>query len=387
MVRDSIRMALGIILLILLLAGGVSAVPMVEWNRTFGAKGNDYTETGQQTADSGYIIAGWTTSYGEGKSDAWLIKTDENGNKMWEKTFGGNENDVARSVLQIEDNRYIITGCTYSYGAGGTDAWLIETDANGNKKWEKTYGGMEDDFAYSVLQTEDNGYIIVGKTSSYGEGKGDAWLIKTDANGNKIWEKTYGGTEEDGFARIKQIKDGIYIITGWTSSYGEGKNDIWLIKIDANGNKIWEKTYGGSEDDFPGSVIGIEDDNFIIAGCTTSYGEGKSDIWLIKTDENGNKMWEKTFGGAEDECGGIQQTEDKGYIITGYTYGAGSSDAWLVKLSSEGMPTSTPMPIAAKVTPRTPGFEAVFALAGIVTIVYIMRREDQCIDTKGGGGK
>jgi hypothetical protein len=209
---------------------------VVKFAKTYGVTGSDYAYSVQQTSDGGYIVAGGTASFGAGSVDFLLIKTDANGNIIWVKTYGGISYDNARSVQQTSDGGYIVAGLTSSFGAGNWDVWLIKTDANGNLQWAKTYGGTNYDYAYSVQQTSDGGYIMTGGTASFGAGNWDVWLIKTDANGNLQWAKTYGGTDDDYAYSVQQTSDGGYILAGVTSSFGAGGSDFFLIKTDANGN-------------------------------------------------------------------------------------------------------------------------------------------------------
>jgi predicted secreted protein len=241
------------------------------------------TKSVQQTAVGGYIIAGSTGSFGAGGSDAWLIETDANGNQVWDKTYGGTGDEFANVVQQTADGGYIIAGITKSFGAGAYDFWLIKTDGNGNNLWEKTFGGNRSDHAYSVQQTADGGYLIAGLTESFGAGGSDAWLIKTDANGNQMWDKTYGGTGDDTFAQVaQQTLDGGYVSAGATMD----RSDAWLIKTDVYGNKIWDKTFGGSDWDEAYCVQQTAGGGYIIAGRTRT--SGFDYVWLIKTDANGN---------------------------------------------------------------------------------------------------
>jgi len=308
------------------------------WDKTFG--GADYEEAScvQQINNGGYIITGGTNSYGSGNTDVWLVKTDSNGTKLWDKTFGGTGYDIAYSVTQTNDDGYILTGETYSYGSGNTDLWLIKTDSNGSKLWDKTFGGIGYDRAYCVQQTNDDGYILTGTTDSYGAGAWDLWLVKTDSNGNKLWDKTFGGSSHDGAECVQQTNDGGYILTGRTFSYGSGNGDFWLVKTDSSGSKLWDKTFGGADYEEALCVQQTNNGGYILAGTTESYGAGNGDFWLVKTDSSGNKLWDKTFGGGSiDFASCVQQTNDGGYIITGFTdsYGAGDGDFWLVKLSSD----------------------------------------------------
>jgi len=320
------------------------------WMKTFGGAGNDVGFSVQQADDGGYIAIGGTWSFGAGSSDVWLIKTDSFGNELWNRTFGGIYGDVGWSIQQTTDSGYIIAGFTFSFGFGIGDLWLIKTDSFGNELWNRTFEGAGEEWCgFFVQQTTDGGYIIVGYTKSIGAGSSDIWLIKTDSDGNKVWDKTFGRIDDmDEGNSVQQITDGGYVIVGYTISFGDGDDDIWLIKTDDSGNKVWDKTFGRIDSIDTGySVQQTTDWGYIFTGV--SERPGGSQVLLIKTDSNGDKVWDRDFGGIGfDYCYMVQQTTDGGYILAGET-GAqdmpiGDSDVWLIKTDSQGYIDTTNEP-------------------------------------------
>lgn len=310
------------------------------WKKAFGGNRDEYAYSGQQTSDGGYILAGYTTTYDVGFFDMFLVKTDSSGNQIWQKSFGGKYWEVANYGQQTSDGGYILVGKTETYGAGDLDFYLVKTDASGNKTWQKTFGGADEDIADSGQQTSDGGYILAGHTYSYGAGYKDIFLVKTDTSGNKTWEKVFGGSKSEIAHAVKQTSDGGYILAGETYSYGAGGKDMILIKTDSSGNKIWQKTFGGSGSDIAHSVQQTSDGGYILAGETYSYGAGSLDMYLVKVDSSGNKTWQNTFGGTTtDKAYFVQQTPDGGYIVAGATksFGAGGYDLYVAKTNRDGV--------------------------------------------------
>jgi hypothetical protein len=282
----------------------------VSWIRVFSGTKYKDGKSVQQTTDGGYIVAG------RANSKLWLLKTDSCGSLVWEKTFGPPEGASGVSVQQTSDGGYVVAGTTASVGTA-LDFWLVKTDAAGNMAWSKTFGGTEDEQAVSVQQTSDGGYVVTGHTQSYGSGDFDIWLVKTDVSGNKVWDKTFGGANIDQGKSVQQTSDGGYIIVGFTCTYEVNSSDVRLFKTDSAGNTVWDKTFGGGTVwDEGNSVQQTTEGGYIIGGST---GAG---VWLVKTDASGNKVWDKTLGGQMfgGQGNSVRQTAEGGYIVAGYVH-------------------------------------------------------------------
>jgi hypothetical protein len=240
----------------------------------------------QQTTDGGYIVAGRTRSFGAGDFDVYLIKTNAAGDTVWARAYGGTFRDQGLSARQTTDGGYIVAGQTMS-GTGNFDVYLIKTNAAGDILWTRTYGGSDFDQGFSVRQTADGGYIVAGIAVSSGAHE-DVYLVKTDASGDTLWTRTYGGAGIDEGRSVQQTPDGGCIIAGRTTSFGAGGYDSYLIKTNSTGDTLWTRTHGGTGGDWGYSVHQTTDGGYIIAGSTISFGAGGYDAYLVKTDSLGN---------------------------------------------------------------------------------------------------
>jgi uncharacterized delta-60 repeat protein len=310
----------------------------IAWEKMYGGSGWDNAQSIQQTSDGGYIVAGGTDS-GAGSHDLWILKLTSDGAVAWQKAYGGSDYDSAECIEQTSDGGYIVAGETRSTSAGYADFWVLKLDSGGSVTWQKVYGGNSWDTACSVRQTSDGGYIVAGETDSFGVDSGDFWVLKLTSDGAVAWQKAYGGGENDEAYSVHETSNGGYIVAGETASFGAGLYDAWVLGLSSDGSVIWQKTYGGGNYDHAHSVQQTSDGGYIVSGCTRSFGQSYYDVWVLKLETTGWVTWQKTYGGSNwDDAYSIQQTSDGGYVMAGFTYsfGAGSGDAWLVKLGVGG---------------------------------------------------
>jgi hypothetical protein len=311
------------------------------WTRTFGGSGTEYGYDIQAAVEGGFIIVGKTRSFGAGMMDVYLIRTDSLGRALWTKTYGGAQNDDGMSVRQTSDSGFIVCGTTNSFGAGYADVYLVRTDTHGDTLWTRTCGGAGGDLGYAVRTVPGGGFIVCGTTGSFGTGYSSMYVIRTDADGDTLWTTTYGGNGADMGYAVENTLDGGFVFAGATASFGMGYYDAYLVKTDADGWLDWDSTYGGSGDDRAYSVCPTGDGGFILAGTTESFGSGKVDIYLVKTDPTGEKLWQNTYGGSNaDYCYKILEEPQKNYFLVGnsYSYTSGGSDIYVMKVDG-GDPT------------------------------------------------
>jgi len=317
-------------------ANNSNKVPTVVWQKNFDHHNSNYEyEVGDiiKTSDNKLLIVGQREVIGKFIREAWAVKLDAYGNKIWEKTFSGIGYAYANSIIQSGDNGFIIAGYTEPQDSYKDEAWIIKIDAMGNKVWEQKYSIDDDLFINSIIRTKDGGLCAVGYTYLKGSnGYTDAWIIKLDKNGNKIWEKFYGGKHNDKFDSVVQTKDGRFYVVGPTYLDNVDDYGAWIMALDRNGNKIFEKTYRKT---VLYSIIQTKDNGLIAVGYKYSK-KSHSDGWIIKLNRNGNKIWEKTYGGSqEDQFRKIIQTKDNGLIAVGHT-SSGFSGVWVIKLDKNG---------------------------------------------------
>jgi hypothetical protein len=306
----------------------------LKWEKAFGGSQGDFAHCVIRASDGGYVLAGGTGSMGKGDFDFYVLKVDSRRNLQWERNFGSVGDDIANSAIISPDDGVIVVG--YSLGRG---VLLLKIGSQGDLQWERNYFGLYKAWGNSIVLTSDSGYVVAGSTESAGVEGSDVYLFKIDSNGNLEWEKTFGGSGRDFAKDVALTSDGGYIVTGVIASPKAGDFDACLLKVDSGGNLQWEKKYGGSSNDWGNSVALTSDGGYIVGGVTESKGAGGRDFYLVKTDSLGNLEWEKTFGGSREEfLTSIRTTLDGGYILAGWTesFGRGESDIYLIKTDPYG---------------------------------------------------
>lgn len=316
--------------------------PQIQWQKCLGGSGDEYGYDIHQTSDSGYIVAGTNASFGFGGYDAWVVKLSASGATQWQKRFGGSQDDMALSIEQTLDGSYMVAGSTssndtdVSYNHGGSDIWLVKLSPSGSIIWERTYGGSGADAVMTLHQTPDRGFIVAGySTSSDGDitlnkGGYDMWVFKIDSAGSMQWQKTYGGTGNE-FSTSIRILDNGYILAGYGSSTdgditgSHGQDDIFVFRLSDTGAIVWKKTLGGSMHEFSEDIAITSDSSFVVVGGSNSTdgdiagNKGHGDAWIVKLSASGAFLWQQCLGSSLDDAAtSIRTTADGGYLLSGW---------------------------------------------------------------------
>ena len=371
--------------------------PQIEWQQSLGGFSDDSLSTLQQISDGGYVLSGWSgsppsgvkTSPYYGISDLWVVRLDAKGQILWDHSFGGvAQEGTPCAVRQTRDGGFIvasqsnsrISGNKTSSGFGNPesgyyDLWIIRLDGNGNKLWEASYGGARNEFFGAVEETSDGGFILGGSSDSDVTGTKtsandrltDYWLVRLDANGLKLWDRSFGGSGDDYLYALHQTADGGFILGGesWSpvsgnkTSPNHGASDFWVVRVDQEGNKLWEESYGGTGQEILYSLAQAADGGFILGGYSysgatgnkTSSNFGITDYWVVRTDARGNIVWDKAYGGGGvSVLRSLRTTADGGLVLGGYSDDQwaegrvgnktspsfGSSDFWILRVDKRG---------------------------------------------------
>jgi predicted secreted protein len=326
------------LLVIFVIVIPIGLLAQVTFRRTFGGSNEDEAFWIEQLSDNSYIVSGSTKSYGAGGKDAWIFKLNEQGNMQWQKTYGGSLDENSCIIKKTFDGGLVIITDTKSFGAGEGDIWILKTNSSGDTMWSRFYGGPQYERAGYIYQTADSGYIFSGTTKSIGAGDKDFMLVKIDALTNTQWIKTFGGSDSDIGRGFCPTPDSGYLFIGSTWSFGAGGSDIWAIKTNANGDTQWTRTYGGTQPDEGLGAIPTRDGGYAISGMTSSYGAGSYDLYIIKITSTGVVQWTKTYGTPFIEIGCFGDTlPDGGSIASGTVgYTGITGKFWLLRLNSVG---------------------------------------------------
>ncbi len=350
----------------------------VVFTKTYGGSQDDSFQDVIATSDGGFAALGYSQSVDGDITDNttqvnmyWVVKTDADGNIQWSKTYGGSADDRGQQILQTNDGGYALVGFAKSsdgdatQNAGFADQWIVKLDSSGEIQWQKSFGFSGSDQAFSIIQTTDGGYFTAGfldVTASGGAGDegrhgvGEFWGHKLDANGNLIWRRYFGGTNNDRAYAVVETQDEGLLLVGATESTdfditeSKGSYDFWAVKLDLQGNLLWQKNYGGSEIDIAYAVTKTQDGNFLLVGDTRSTDgdvtnfKGAADVWLVKIDGQGNLLWQKTLGGASFDTARDATTQGNGFVVTGasrstegdLTENKGQTDFWIMQLDGTG---------------------------------------------------
>ena len=309
------------------------------FQKYFGLSGDEQVKKVIPTSDNGFVVTGFTESAGKGGQDIFLSKFTNSGDLEWTKTYGGEALENPVSVVQTSDGGYLIVGHTRTYTFGENDMYILKTTSDGTMTWNKTYGGTDKELAWDAVELSGQDYLILGQSQSYSHGLLDVTLTRINSSGNVIWAKAYGGAQNDWCYNMRETNDGDFLLAGATFTYGSGRHDMMLMKVDENGTLTFCKVFGDSGEDYAYCSNQDALGNYLVVGKTSSV-SGNFDNIFVKLDNNLNPVFEKVYGGTGEElANNVLPTDENGYYVTGwtYSYGAGMRDVYLTNFSSTGV--------------------------------------------------
>lgn len=311
----------------------------IVWETTIGGSNNDTVHDIQPTADGGFIVGAFSSSddidinSNQGMRDYWIVKLSASGSIEWSVNPGSSSDEILESIIQTSQGEYIAVGFTLSddlVSGDKADAWIVKIDQSGVILWSKSFGDLQNDNIFSIIETNDLGFMLCGYTTT-SDNKREGWLIKLDIEGNFEWEKLYGGSENDELIALSQTQDNGYILGGYSQSdiagyTNKGSSDIWILKVDETGNILWQKTQGSTNFDVINSIVQLPD-SFVFAGSSaipdgfTGETNGASDFLILKTDTSGNTIWQRSLGDeGDDYAASIALNNSEELVITGSLY-------------------------------------------------------------------
>jgi hypothetical protein len=335
------------------------------WEKTYGGAGDDRAFGIVPSGDGGFLVVGSSTSFGTGKTPiGWIVRTDFQGNKLWNKTYEEKISCEIRNAVKI-NNGFLLVGNKFSLN-GDSEGWLLRIDESGNVLWSETLGESGINRIFSATVTT-NGYVLVGFVYPWGSINSKAWMIKTDTDGKVQWNRTYGTSGENAFRAILAIENNQYVVAGYTNSMGNGDYDFWLVKTDQSGDVLWSRNYGGPKSDMAYALTRTEE-GYMIVGETHSFGEGDANAFVVKTDSDGTPLWEKAYGGSKfDVANAITPSSSGGYVITGstFSFGKGQRDFWIFKVDHDGE-------VLWSRTQGREGFEEAYAIVEVAKNQFVL---------------
>jgi len=322
--------------------------------RNYGGAQSDACRAIIETPDGGFALAGLTGSYGAGNYDFWFIRSDSVGEPLWSKTYGSEGLEVCNAMTQTRDGGYALAGYSDNDRDNIYDCLLVKIDSEGDSLWSRTYRGAGNEACYSIIELSDGGYALAGYTGSYGAYGYDFWLIRTNDSGDSLWSRTFGGEDFECCYSIVQTHDRGFALAGYTKTFGAGGYDYWLVRTDEAGDSLWSRTFGGSDTSICTTVRQTPDGGFALAGRTQTE-ERHFDNLLIRTNSEGDSLWAKVFGSMNDEgCSAMIQTQDGGYALAGYSFtsgvGVGQEDGYIVKTTPDPLSVRNPVSLLTPCT-------------------------------------